>query len=342
MAHPESKQNILSFLEKGKIGSTLSCRGGYGHSYSHFVFTKMNKTTIHVSHATAWQSVPTSSHYVNGDQRCEGTPCHVFITKDGIKVVNNKAGITKQYNGVPWIIGAFLSLGDFECDARKIIPVKVRFKINSAYYQCANGDFLPQKVMIFDWDGNLTNPTKANIKLTDEWIDSLRVRRNSMAKRNRDEKKAVAEFRYRRDENMLDDWDASKALSFKNAQLRQQAIEAVGLERVVGHLEAKVLDSDKIDGRPYELIQYQIPNPNYRIGTPETMWNKKIIEATYLKMTNPSTGEYHLEGIPLEGDTWDHAPEATVRCALAWRDGETNSISSKGKPWNYTEPEILT
>ena len=342
MRHAKTKNHIFNLINKGKLGQSISCKGGFGNSYSKFIFIKLKPSQVTVYKASGWQSYP-GPHRSFSDlshENAYGDSPIAWITKDSITLKPDKAD-NYQWSGL-WEIDAFLSVGQFESDAPKIIPVKKRWSINRNYFDCPNGKFLPQKKMVFNWDGEFINPTKANIKATHDWLESLRIRRNNMAKRNRDERKAVAEFRYRRDEGMLDDWDASKALSFKNAQLRQQAIETVGLNRVIGHLESEVLDKDTIDDRPYELVQFTIPNENFEPLRIESNWNRKVTKATYLKMTNPSTGEYHLEGIALKGDGgWDYAPEATVKCALAWRDGEVKTGANR-ELWNYTKPEILT
>ena len=342
LACPQTKTNLMSLIEDGKTGQSISCRGGYGSSYYKFVFIKMKPGQLTVYRASGWDSIPKSGRAYNdpNHENTYGDPPIAWITKDNITMRTNPDNVSR-WAGL-WELGSFLSLGEYDSDGRKIIPVKIRWTINKNYFDCNNGKFLPQKKMVFNWDGDLINATKANIKATYDWLESLRIRRNNMAKRNRKERKAVAEFRYRRDEGMLDDWDASKALSFKNAQLRQQAIEEVGLNRVIGHLPSNVLDTDTIDKRPYELVQFLIPNENFDSFQKENQWNRKTIKATYLKMTNPSTGEYHLEGIPLQEDnTWDYAPEATVKCALAWRDGEVSGRETD-KEWTYTKPQILT
>ena len=67
-------------------------------------------------------------------------------------------------------------------------------------------------------------------------------------------------------------------------------------------------------------------------------------------MTNPSTGEYHLEGVPRKSDSsWDYIPEETVKGALAWRDGEApernRPFGSKGEntsEWKYIQPATIT
>jgi len=341
MGHLKTKNSIIDLIDKGKIGQSISCRGGFGSSYYKFMFIKLTPKQVTVYKSSRWTSHPgpSRSYQDPNHKNTYGDSPIAWITKDTITLEPNHLNVDR-WSGL-WEISAFLTIGGFESHDPKIISVKVRWSINKNYFDCNNGKFLPQKKMIFNWDGDLINPTKANLKETHSWLDSLRIRRNNMAKRNREEKKAVAEFKYRREEGMLDDWDASKALTFKNAQLRQQAVEEVGLSRVIGHLQSKVLDKDTIGGRPYELVQFIIPNENFDPLMNENHWNRKELHSTYLKMTNPSTGEYHLEGISLEDDnSWDYAPEETVKCALAWRDGEVTRHNRDS--WTYTEPEILT
>ena len=62
----------------------------------------------------------------------------------------------------------------------------------------------------------------------------------------------------------------------------------------------------------------------------------------YLRMINPSTGEVCLEGVPavVDGkhDRWNMA-EPTVKCALAWRDGDDwfKCIDEKRPSWQTPE-----
>jgi len=341
MGHLETKNNIINLIDKGKLGQSISCRGGFGSSYYRFIFIKLKPKQLIVYRGAGWGSIPkpSRSYQDPNHKNTYGDSPLAFITKDTI-TINTNYDLTNRWSGL-WEVGSLLTIGEFDSYCTKMIPIRLRWGINKNYFDCNNGKFLPQKKMVFNWDGDFINANKANLKNTHDWLESLRIRKNNMAQRNRDEKKAVAEFKYRREEGMLDDWDASKALSFKNAQLRQQAIEEVGLNRVIGNLNSKVLDKDTIDGRPYELVQFTILNENFDSLRPENQWNKKELCLTYLKMTNPSTGEYHLEGIALKEDNnWDYAPEETVKCALAWRDGEVKR--NPDKEWSYTKPEILT
>jgi len=77
----------------------------------------------------------------------------------------------------------------------------------------------------------------------------------------------------------------------------------------------------------------------------DTFGAKKCL---YLKMTNPSTGEYHLEGVARHSDnSWDCIPEETVKGALAWRDSENPTRRAfngepKNEDWKYIKPVVLT
>lgn len=338
MKKHQGYRELMSFLKTGKVGSSITCRGGYTATDNQFIFIKMNALKIAVYSSASYNTYP---HH--NEEHIPTKP--IIITKDDITIyVSNIKDPWRYVN----VFSDFFTIGDIESYGHKLLPLRTRWKINKNYLQCTNGDFLPQKVMKFDWDGNLLNPTKANLKATKKWQDSLKVRTNNIAKINREEKKLVDAFNFCREEGLLDEWPAKDALLFKNAQLRQQAIEAVGLDRVIGHLKQRILNTDTIDGRYYELIQLDIPNNFFDSSATENRWNKKIIVATYLKMINPSTDEIHLEGIPLELDnSFNYCPEETVECALAWRDGEiplNNHANPSGdtSEWKYTKPEILT
>jgi len=65
-------------------------------------------------------------------------------------------------------------------------------------------------------------------------------------------------------------------------------------------------------------------------------------------MINPSTGENHFEGIQ-NVDSWSGPKEATVKQALAWRDGDeqmqgtdTWNARQDKVPTNYVIPSKLT
>lgn len=99
--------------------------------------------------------------------------------------------------------------------------------------------------------------------------------------------------------------DPMLVLRAKNAEVRKEIVRKIGAGRVVQGLGGKVIDV----WEDYELLRLDIPN----------MHPKPV----YLKMKNPSTGTFHVEGVP---------PNIrTCRDALSWRVG--------GLKWN---PEQLT
>ncbi len=86
-----------------------------------------------------------------------------------------------------------------------------------------------------------------------------------------------------------------------NAEVRREIVRKIGIERLCRDLGAQCLDRSG----DYELLLVPL---FYGWLTP------------YLKMLNPSTGTYHLEGVPPEC--------ATVEEALAWRNGTAESPRS--------------
>ncbi|MBI5847173.1 MAG: hypothetical protein HZB31_04365 [Nitrospirae bacterium] len=96
------------------------------------------------------------------------------------------------------------------------------------------------------------------------------------------------------------DIDPRLILKERNAEARKEIIKKLGVKNVIRTLGSKTID--KVGS--YELIVLEIPSMNTR--------------PTYLKMRNPSTGEWHVEGVP---PTVNNCIQA-----LAWRDGEEEYI----------------
>jgi hypothetical protein len=130
----------------------------------------------------------------------------------------------------------------------------------------------------------------------------------------------------------------------RNATLRSNIIEHYGMNAIIETLEHVVVDEDVIDGRPYKLIDVTIPD--YTDTTVDG-----TTQGLYLQMINPSTGESHFEGVPNLGQSngWGaRLTEATVKAALAWRDGdvqiresETWRIGEMGSEDDYITPVVL-
>jgi hypothetical protein len=86
----------------------------------------------------------------------------------------------------------------------------------------------------------------------------------------------------------------------RNAEIRRELVRKIGIERVLAELGATLLD--KSDDGKYELVNLAIDANRNR---------------PYLKMLNPSTGTWHIEGV--------EPRTTTVAAALQFRNG-TNAV----------------
>ena len=107
----------------------------------------------------------------------------------------------------------------------------------------------------------------------------------------------------------------------RNATLRSNILEHYGMNALLKTLKYDVVDIDFIDNREYKLLNVEIPDESS--GTSESY------KGLYLEMINPSTGESHFEGIANVA-SWNAPKEATVKEALAWRDGDRNTQGLNG------------
>lgn len=96
------------------------------------------------------------------------------------------------------------------------------------------------------------------------------------------------------------DIEPEMLLKEENAEARKEIIKKIGIKRVIRSLGAVSLDK----WGNYELLVLNIPSMDIR--------------PVYLKMLNPSTGDWHVEGVP--------PTIRTCKGALAWRDGEKEYI----------------
>jgi hypothetical protein len=98
-------------------------------------------------------------------------------------------------------------------------------------------------------------------------------------------------------ESHPDDMDARRVLQIKNVDQRRECIRRMGMERIIGQLDPKVLDTERREvGGEYRLLAVDMNH-----GEP---WR-------FLQMVNQSTGAVHVEAVPREC--------GTVRQALNWR-----------------------
>jgi hypothetical protein len=84
----------------------------------------------------------------------------------------------------------------------------------------------------------------------------------------------------------------------ENADVRREIIRKIGIKRTIEKLGAETIDTATIGGHDYELVLLSV----------------RDVKRPYLKMSDPTTSEFYIEGIK-PGIT-------TVKGALAWREGE--------------------
>ena len=84
--------------------------------------------------------------------------------------------------------------------------------------------------------------------------------------------------------------NAEDIVKIQNVEVRREGVRKLGVEKILKDLGGKLLDSD--EERGYWLYDLNIPRPEG--ADPD-------IKYRYLKMKNPSTGTYHVEGV--QGDT---------------------------------------
>jgi internalin A len=111
--------------------------------------------------------------------------------------------------------------------------------------------------------------------------------------------------------------DAKALVTESNAEVRREIIRKIGIERACKLLNAKVIDSEAITAKvPYHTEDGRDSVEGYRDVT--LTYELLLLDLgdsrrrPYLRMLNPSTGTYHIEGV---------APSVTtVRDALRWRN----------------------
>jgi hypothetical protein len=106
-------------------------------------------------------------------------------------------------------------------------------------------------------------------------------------------------------ETPADELDPELAIKEKNVEVRMAIVRKIGIERFINKLGAETIDK----WRDYELLDLSKHFRDMRI------------KPKYLKMKNPSTGTWHVEGVP--------PGIKTCKEALEWRIG--------GHQWNPTQ-----
>jgi hypothetical protein len=336
--------NVMELIKDAKVGTLLKTKGGQGHTWTKFVFIKMAKNKVDVYSANTWRTIssPTSEEHAQ-EKLCTLTPDMIkFKLPKGDK--DWQENYPKQNPYRVWDISSFFSLG-------LLFGCRTKWSKGEHIIACnMNGEpaeVMPHGTMNFDWSGNLvsTVPLWAE-KRYNEWNRKNRDDRNRQSRARYAQAKVEREFKKFEKDGKLDEFPLDKLFQIKNAQFRTYAINTIGLEKALEPYEMVVIDKATVDNRPYELVEIELPGmETYDYGSTRNSAPKKCL---YLKMTNPSTGEYHLEGVPRKTDnTWDYIPEETVRGALSWRDGESAKETRWGgseqtSEWKYVQPTTIT
>lgn len=93
--------------------------------------------------------------------------------------------------------------------------------------------------------------------------------------------------------NMRGEAEFTKIEYSSNVEYRREIIRIVGIARVLKALKAKVLDA--VPQRNYELVSLDLTAGMSDRGG--RMTDRDMTASRYLKMTNPSTGDIHVEGV---------------------------------------------
>ena len=124
----------------------------------------------------------------------------------------------------------------------------------------------------------------------------------------------------------------------RNVTFRTNILNHYGINRVLETLKYDVVDVDFLNGGEYRLLNVEIPE----LSRDLSRWNREVSEykGLYLEMKNPSTGESHFEGIANVGD-WGGPKEASVKAALAWRDGDADMQNTGGHFNNSSSDDYI-
>jgi hypothetical protein len=305
-------KNIKNLMRHGKVDEALITRGGAKFMYNMFYFVKTAKNKINVYKGNTWQQgkytrrpvAKLTNEYI---MLCPRSAAERFNKP------NDEAKVAKKWD--IWDIGSFLSLN-------LIYNGYTRYSRGFDIVHVNGTEFVPfSSKMKFDWNGKLISkiPKWANNKYN-EYTDTDKGIRNQMAKARYHDKKAIE--RYEAAGNDLEFVPIDDVFKHKNSDRRRRLINHFGIEQVLSPYKQTVVDKDTINGNSYELVQIEIPlvHEKWDNGV-RKVHNTKL--CTYLKMINPTTSEYHLEGVPTKDDAaWDYMDGLTVKAALAWRDGE--------------------
>ena len=320
--------NLLELIKDAPNGTTLRSRGGTRYRYERFIFLKAKKNTVYTFSGWSWKTLTSATQAME--------PESIIATLTPDKIIFK----LKRHADYPVSnISSFFSLN-------LLYDCYTRWSHSETLIHTADREFCPFARMEFNWQGKLISsiPKYAQERY-DKWYRTKRDYLNSQSRIRYAQNAAEREFKKHHKNGTLDDYDVKKVFTLQNAQVRQIAIEEIGLAKIMAPYETKVINKDTVNGLEYELVDILMPGiPNPR-GWGGGMTSEKW--CLYLKMINPTTSEIHLEGIARKSDNGsNYIPEETVKGALAWRDNEHPRQGFRADPdhtkWDYQEPTILT
>ena len=335
-------------IEEGNIRESVYFKGACGDRYSIYIATKRNKNII--DFGTIYNS------YSHGTEM--GTP--IGTLRDYIFTFENERN---AWYGFGYTFKQLMRQGVMS----KKHPWTIRYcrsafmaKLNDKAVTKKGGtvEFTPWTGMKIDIkNGTLVNkPSRAAIRAYKEAKEKDRTQRKRNRIANKNNTEALQRYRdaggdtnsaragWVHDgsnrkwkdaeegvgtENI--NWDMipiDDVFKHRNATLRSNIVEHYGMDAILKTLKHDVVDIDFIDKREYKLLNVEIPDESVGTGTTE--------KGLYLEMINPSTGESHFEGIANVGQ-WNAPKEATVKEALAWRDGDRETQNLNGYEFRDTK-----
>jgi len=200
--------------------------------------------------------------------------------------------------------------------------------LRQAHLLNLNGkEIVPFRNMKFDWNGNLITKIipAASKNATAECFKEDRDTKSRRRKANAANNKIVYKLKKAQKNNDYSDLKVNDIWYLTNVTHRTELINHFGMENIIKELDYYVKHKNTINNNEYELLSVKIPDL-----TPNAIEQER--EANYLKMTNPTTGEIHIEGVANFLSNWSETdPINSVGMALAWRNGDTNDWSEQDK-----------
>ena len=323
-------------IEEGKIRESVYFKGETGDRYSIYMAIKRNSNIIDFYNVY--------NSYSHGTE-----PGTYLATLRGYELTMGGEG--NRWYGFGYTFKQLTRQGVMS----KKHPWKIRYCRNAFFVRLDNEavakkggtvEFTPWEGMNINIKtGNLVNkPNRASIKAYKHAKETDRLQRKRNALANKNNMEALERYRKAGGNTALAragwvhdgsnrkwhdaeegagtekiNWDMipiDDIFKHRNATLRSNILEHYGINALLKTLKYDVVDVDFLNNCEYKLLNVEIPDES--TGTSETY------KGLYLQMLNPSTGESHFEGVANVGN-WNAPREATVKEALAWRDGDRNT-----------------